>query len=539
MDAFSPQNSTWDVDVTLSKVPGVEFSVQISTQIIQVAELFKQHPEINGILLFDSDRLFGLVTRERLFEVLGKPYGNELFRKKTIREFFIRFGSPPMVVSQTERVDAVVNAALARKLVDRYSPIVVDFHQNGYRLVDMVSLLTIQNRLLTDLYQKVHESSILDPLTNVYNRRGFREGCKQLQGWNEGICQRMSVLMLDIDHFKKVNDVFGHLAGDKILQVVARECSGIIRDGDVIVRFGGEEFCIVLNQIDQSRAVAVADRIRMRIEEMETRFDNRAIKITISIGVASADIQPKDLDELIMKADKALYQAKDQGRNRVACHSEDASLVPVETRTPMSAEELQNSVYEETIWGWVKILELRDKETEDHACRVAQTTILIAQKLGLPQEQIVHIRRGALLHDIGKIAIPDDILFKPGRLTEAEWKVMHQHPVHAYELLKPIGFLQQSTDIPYCHHEHWDGSGYPRGLKGEEIPLAARIFSIVDVWDALRSDRRYRAAWQDEHIFSYLLEQKGKLFDPDLVDLFIETVFSDVQVFQPCEAVMM
>jgi HD-GYP domain-containing protein (c-di-GMP phosphodiesterase class II) len=146
----------------------------------------------------------------------------------------------------------------------------------------------------------------------------------------------------------------------------------------------------------------------------------------------------------------------------------------------------------------------------------------LAVMMDYPQEKLVHLRRGALLHDIGKMGIPDRILLKEGPLSDEEWEIMRKHPEFAYELISPIEYLWPALDIPYCHHEKWDGSGYPRGLKGEEIPLAARIFSIVDVWDALTSDRPYRNAWPAEKAIQYVREQKGKHFDPHVTDLFLK-----------------
>ena len=142
----------------------------------------------------------------------------------------------------------------------------------------------------------------------------------------------------------------------------------------------------------------------------------------------------------------------------------------------------------------------------------------------LPEEQLVHIRRGALLHDIGNMGVPDAILLKPDKLTDEEWVVMKKHPEYAHQLLSPISYLRQALDIPYAHHERWDGSGYPRGLKGEEIPLSARLFSVVDVWDALRSDRPYRPGWANDRVLAYLREQSGRHFDPQAVALFLNTV---------------
>jgi PAS domain S-box-containing protein/putative nucleotidyltransferase with HDIG domain len=173
--------------------------------------------------------------------------------------------------------------------------------------------------------------------------------------------------------------------------------------------------------------------------------------------------------------------------------------------------------YDATIEGWSHAMDLRDKETEGHTLRVMAVALELAALFGFKDEEMVGIRRGALLHDIGKIGVPDAILLKPGKLTEEEWLVMKKHPILAFEMLSPIRYLQSSIDIPYCHHEKWDGSGYPRGLKGEQIPLAARIFSIVDVWDALTSDRPYRSAWPNDKVLEYLRSEAGKSFDPQVV----------------------
>lgn len=178
--------------------------------------------------------------------------------------------------------------------------------------------------------------------------------------------------------------------------------------------------------------------------------------------------------------------------------------------------------YDATIEGWSRALDLRDKETDDHSRRVTDTTILLARAAGMSEAELAHVRRGALLHDIGKMGLPDRILLKPGPLTEGEWEIMRRHPSYAYDLLSPIAYLRPALDIPYCHHEKWDGSGYPRGLKGERIPLSARIFAIVDAWDALTSERPYSPAWNEEKVNDYLREQSGKHFDPLVVELFMK-----------------
>ncbi len=189
-----------------------------------------------------------------------------------------------------------------------------------------------------------------------------------------------------------------------------------------------------------------------------------------------------------------------------------------------SSKEALAHAYNATLEGWVKALDLRDKETEGHSLRVTNMTIQLARQLGIEGEELEIIRRGALLHDVGKLGIPDSILLKPGPLTDEEWAIMRKHPVYAYEWLSPIDYLRPSLDIPYCHHERWDGSGYPRQLRGEEIPLAARMFMIADVWDALFSDRPYRAAWSEEKVCQYILSLKEVHFDPYLVDLFLSLI---------------
>jgi len=178
--------------------------------------------------------------------------------------------------------------------------------------------------------------------------------------------------------------------------------------------------------------------------------------------------------------------------------------------------------YDATIEGWAYALDLRDKETEGHSRRVTEITVRLARAMGLSDAELVHVRRGALLHDIGKMGVPDQILLKPGPLTEEEWTTMRRHPVYAYEMLSSIAYLRPALDIPYCHHEKWDGTGYPRGLKGEQIPPAARIFAVVDVWDALSSERPYRPAWPEGKVREYIREQAGKHFDPKVVEVFLE-----------------
>lgn len=202
----------------------------------------------------------------------------------------------------------------------------------------------------------------------------------------------------------------------------------------------------------------------------------------------------------------------------------------LEARVQQRTMELEKTnlalqrAYDETIEGWSRALDLRDKETEGHSQRVTEMTLRLARVAGMSDKELVQVRRGALLHDIGKMGIRDGILLKPDKLTDEEWTIMRKHPEFSYALLNPIDYLQPALDIPYCHHEKWDGSGYPRGLKGEQIPLAARLFAVVDIWDALRHDRPYRKGWSHKEALDHIKSLSGTHLDPKAVEYFLSIV---------------
>lgn len=206
--------------------------------------------------------------------------------------------------------------------------------------------------------------------------------------------------------------------------------------------------------------------------------------------------------------------------NQAAIAIENAQMFEAMQRSNLEL----SAAYDATIAGWSHAMDLRDKETEGHTQRVTELTLNLAQRMGIGQQELTHIRRGALLHDIGKLGVPDHILLKPDKLTPEEWVLMHQHPFHAHNMLSPISYLRPALDIPYCHHEKWDGTGYPRGLSGEDIPLAARIFAVVDVYDALTSDRLYRKAWGEEQALEHIRSISGSHFDPQVVEVFIRLI---------------
>ena len=266
-----------------------------------------------------------------------------------------------------------------------------------------------------------------------------------------------------------------------------------------------------------------------------TYTDPRDKDLGLQLGAARYLIKPVDVDELTTIVQEVL----DEYATR-----EVDTLSPIEEETvfyrlynealirkledKMLDLEKANSelirAYDTTIEGWSKAMELRDKETQGHTQRVTSLTLKLARQMNIPEAEMVHIRRGALLHDIGKMGVSDKILHKPAELSDEEWEQMRRHPVFAFEMLSSIKYLKPALDIPYCHHEKWDGTGYPRGVKGEKIPLSARIFAVVDVWDALTSERPYRDAWTEEQTIEYIKSNIGKHFDPQVVSEFLKLI---------------
>jgi HD-GYP domain-containing protein (c-di-GMP phosphodiesterase class II) len=283
---------------------------------------------------------------------------------------------------------------------------------------------------------------------------------------------------------------------------------------------GGNDLGIMGISLAKSFLVSVSRVTRFQI----TGLVAAAFVLVVLVGINLSSSITRPLSDLV-KASQAVAEGDLMVKVKASTNDEIEILASTFNQMVDSLYRSKMDLvkaYDSTLQGWSMALELRDKETKGHTLRVADLTVEFAHKLGLPASALSDLRRGAILHDIGKMGIPYEILLKPGPLTEEEWQVMYQHPLYAYSMLSNIENLQPALSIPYCHHEHWDGSGYPCGLKGEEIPVEARIFSIVDVWDALTSDRPYRSAWTNQQTILYIQEQRGKLFDPMMVPVFVE-----------------
>lgn len=326
--------------------------------------------------------------------------------------------------------------------------------------------------------------------------------------------QKHSILIVDDEPMARITmesllmnepyELLFAVSGAEALEMAAAHMPDIILLDVMLPGMDGFEVCRRLRALEQVGEVPIL---------MITTLDDRDARLR-GIRAGADDYIPKPFDRLEL-------QARLQGITRLNRYRK---LAEQRYELAVLNNELVLS-YDKTIEGWAQALDLRDKETEGHTQRVISKTVYLAVAFGITDDNTLqHIRRGALLHDVGKLGIPDAILLKPGALTPEEWDVMRLHPIYAYQWLSPIPFLQPALDIPYCHHERWDGTGYPRGLTGEEIPIAARLFAVVDIWDAITSDRPYRKALGRESATRHIESLSGTHLDPQVVSLFLAHV---------------
>ncbi|WBW97735.1 diguanylate cyclase [Oceanirhabdus sp. W0125-5] len=360
-----------------------------------------------------------------------------------------------------------------------------------------------------------------DGLTSLYNHRYFYE-C-----FNEKIssgCRQITVLFCDIDKFKLINDIKGHITGDIILKEVANIINDSAKGNDLIFRYGGEEFVVLLDNITCEKAWLIAEEIRINIIKSK-KIQKHAgdLPVTISIGLASYPNDSLDAKDLIEKADKAMYFAKQNGRNQCCIYNQDIENILKENSNEFAREE----ILVDSAFALGAAIDAKDVYTGKHSELVTRYSLLLAEKLKLSVQDKYILRIGALLHDCGKIGIPDDIIHKPSRLTDEEFKIIKNHTILGNNIAKHI---VKNPAIIACvrnHHERWDGKGYPDGLSGNDIPLHARIVCIADAYHAMISNRPYRKPLSQDVAFEELRINKGTQFDPELVDVFIKTVEED------------
>jgi diguanylate cyclase (GGDEF)-like protein/PAS domain S-box-containing protein len=378
---------------------------------------------------------------------------------------------------------------------------------------------------IRDQNVRLRELATLDPLTSCLNRRSFFESFDVVWRTGERDGHALSCVMLDIDHFKSINDRHGHAVGDEALRQVSAVLRTLSRGGDLVCRYGGEEFCVVLPQVDLDAAVAAAERFRREIESR--RF--AGISVTSSFGVATWGLGAASPKELIDQADQALYTAKRTGRNRVvrwdAMPEVSAEPAPpaAEPRAATAVEPPEPVSYP-AVTSLISALACRDPDTAAHSRRVADLCVATARGL-MSEHDCYQLEVAALLHDIGKLGTPDAILRKPGPLTDREWGVMGAHERMGEEILQAVFPSEAINDVVRYHHAWFTGNPRAAGLpEGHAIPLGARILSIADAYDAMVSDRVYRSGRGREAAFAELRRAAGRQFDPELVGRFIAAV---------------
>lgn len=393
-------------------------------------------------------------------------------------------------------------------------------HSNAYNTNQIQLLERLASQISTSvanaqLYARSEQRARIDELTALFNRRHFDEILQQEVNRHSRYGSILSIAFLDLDNFKTYNDNMGHPAGDKLLSHVGQLIRGSLRNIDMAFRYGGDEFAIIMPHTSSDDAFGVAERLRVRISN-QTRTGNFAI--TTSIGLASWPSDGISPDDLVNAADKALYYTKQTGGNRTCIVSQMLpSLKSDQLDTvPVSEKETLNTIY-----ALAATIEARDPYTYGHSKKVRAYAVALAEAIDLPSEKVAIISHAALLHDIGKIGVIDEILKKKDKLDEQEQQAIRMHPQLSKNIVGHVSSLTPCLPAILHHHEHFDGTGYPSGLKGEAIPLEARILSIADSFDAMTSLRPYRAPLSYKEAINELKRCSGSQFDPKLVEKFI------------------
>jgi len=360
------------------------------------------------------------------------------------------------------------------------------------------------------LFEATKKLATIDPLTGVWNRRSLEEALQREKDRSERFHHSFSILMLDVDNLKILNDTYGHLLGDEVIKTIARTIKSSCRRIDMVGRYGGDEFVVILPETDRKGAVKVSEKILSRIKSKSlTAPDGTKIPLSVSIGIASYPLDAEDVEKLLSLADAAMYRAKLTGGGRAVVISEEVEETPV----PFDA-----------LGGLLMAINSKDNYTLKHSLDVARVACTLGRALGLPEEDIKTLEIAGKLHDIGKIGISSSILKKPGPLTPEEWEIIKEHPTLGRLIMQHLSQLEVVLQTILYHHERCDGKGYPEGVKRENIPLLARILASADAYCAMRSNHPYRRALTKEEAIEEIKRNMGTQFDPELAKKLIELI---------------
>jgi|GEM_PF-2147179 len=369
----------------------------------------------------------------------------------------------------------------------------------------------------TQLYEKVESHAWSDELTGLFNRRYFNKCLENEIKRHSRHNEIFTVAIIDLDFFKDYNDKYGHGAGDKMLQDTAKLMQSLARSTDLVFRYGGDEFVVLLPNTDTKGAYEVCERLRKGVE---VEMVKGRISLTLSIGIASWPVDGLTVSELVNVADACLYQAKQSGGNQTS----QSTTTPTPTALPKVSQVKTDQATLGVIHALAKAVEAKDIYTYGHSREVNKYATALAEAIGLSKEQQSHLSTCALLHDIGKIGVPDKVLRKRGKLNDEEWKIIKEHPKLSAIIVSHVSSLLPCRLAILYHHERWDGTGYPAGLQGEEIPLEARILAIADAFTALASARPYRSALSYEKAIEEIKKGAGTQFDPKLAEAFVAMI---------------
>ena len=397
----------------------------------------------------------------------------------------------------------------------------------AYSEAEMDFMATLMNNAAVvienaKLYEEAKHQAITDGLTKLYNHRYFHEILGDYV--HNKRCDVFSLAIIDVDLFKIYNDLYGHSAGDKALAKISEVLRQTTRSEDIIARYGGEEFAIIFPHIEGAESLKAIETIRRAVEN--SFFSSNQINefLTISVGVASYPKDGKTTEEILECADSAMYIAKRSGRNQCVLYASTGgkSSVNSDEKEIESIQDSIKSAYFSAIYALAATIDAKDHYTYGHSENVARYAVALAQAAGFDSEKVETVRNAGLLHDIGKIGIPERILTKMESLLLEEYEIMKRHVDISISIIKHVPSLIKVIPAIMSHHERYDGTGYPRGMKGENIPIEGRCLCIVDAFDAMTTDRPYRKALEIEAALHEIRKHKGTQFDPDLADIFIQ-----------------